>query len=409
MGPMPTLAELRWNKAGALSIAAQIALALAILCNAMFVIHAQIALMTRPTGIDESDIFYIRSSLIGDQGTWASQEQADVAALRATAGVVDAYVTNSVPLTGSGGSVPISLRPDQVRPNTMAAIYLAGGDGLRTLDLHLVAGRDFQPDEIGDFSPSDPGSVRAPGAVIITQALARMLYPDGSALGRSIFIGLPGSSRIVGIVRRLQVPWTSASGWGSNFSEDSVLTPARLIDKNVLYVVRARPGQVPAAEKSAAAALRANDRMRVLDGPYAMKPTRAYAYRDDLGFSIFLAAVTWLLLGVTAAGIVGLTSYWVSRRRRQIGIRRALGASRGAIVGYFLGENLMIASAGIVAGTALTIGLNLWIASTFGMSHIPVGYVLAGIVTLLLLGQLGALWPAWRAASIPPAIAARSA
>ena len=409
MGPMPTLAELRWNKAGALSIAAQTALALAILCNAMFVIHAQIALMTRPSGIDESDIFYIRSSLIGDHGTWASQEQADVAALRATAGVVDAYVTNSVPLTGSGGSVPISLRPDQVRPNTMAAIYFAGGEGLRTLDLHLVAGRDFQPDEIGDFDQSDPGSVRAPGAVIITQALARMLYPDGSALGRSIFIGVPGSSRIVGIVRRLQAPWTSASGWGSNFSEDSVLTPARLIDKDVLYVVRARPGQLPAAEKSAAVALRANDRMRTLDGPYAMKSTRAYAYRDDLGFSIFLAVVTWLLLGVTAAGIVGLTSYWVSRRRRQIGIRRALGATRGAIVGYFLGENLLIASAGIVAGTALTIGLNLWIASTFGMPRIPVGYVLAGIVTLLLLGQLGALWPAWRAASIPPAIAARSA
>ena len=57
MGPMPTLAELRWNKAGALSIAAQTALALAILCNAMFVIHAQIALMTRPTGIDEPVIF----------------------------------------------------------------------------------------------------------------------------------------------------------------------------------------------------------------------------------------------------------------------------------------------------------------------------------------------------------------
>src|SRR6185437_3189155 len=148
---------------------------------------------------------------------------------------------------------------------------------------------------------------------------------------------------------------------------------------------------------------------RVLDGPYAMKPTRACAYRDDLGFSIFLAVVTWLLLGVTAAGIVGLTSYWVSRRRRQIGVRRALGATRGAIVWYFLGENLLIASAGIVAGTALTIGLNLWIASAFGMPHIPVGYVLAGIVTLLLLGQLGALWPAWRAASIPPAIAARSA
>lgn len=411
MGPLPTLAELRWNKAGALSIAAQTALALAILCNAMFVIHAQMALMARPTGIDEPDIFYIHSSLIGDHGTWAPQEQADVAALRSAEGVVDAYVTNAVPLTNSGGSVPISLRADQVKPNTMAAIYFAGGDSLRTLDLHLAAGRDFRPDEVGDYDRDAPAQVPVPGVLIITQALAKTLFPDGSALGRSIFIfpGAPTASRIVGIVQRLQVPWTTASGWGSTFSEDSILVPARLVNKDVVYVVRARPGQVPAAEKSVVAALRANDRMRIIDGPYTMSQTRNYAYRDDLGFSIFLAVVTWFLLGVTAAGIVGLTSYWVSRRKRQIGIRRALGATRGAIVGYFLGENLLIASAGIVAGTVLTIALNAWIVKAFGLPHIPVAYVATGIVALLLLGQLAALWPAWRAASIPPAIAARSA
>ena len=411
MGPLPTLAELRWNKAGALSIAAQTALALAILCNAMFVIHAQIALMTRPTGIDERDIFYIRSSLIGDHGTWAAQEQADVAALRSAQGVADAYVTNSVPLTNSGGGVPVSLRADQIQPNTMAAIYLAGGDALRTLDLRLVAGRDFRPDEIGDYDREAPGAVRGPGAVIVTQALANMLFPDGSALGRAIFFipGAPLPSRIVGIVQRLQVPWTTSSGWGSTFSEDSILTPARLIYKDVVYVVRARPGEVPAAEKSAVTALLANDRMRIIDGPYTMTQTREYAYRDEWGFSVFLAVITWFLLGVTAAGIVGLTSYWVSRRRRQIGIRRALGATRGAIVWYFLGENLLIAAAGVLAGTCLTIVLNLWIVSAFGMPHIPAGYVAAGIVALLLLGQLAALWPAWRAASIPPAIAARSA
>ena len=73
-----------------------------------------------------------------------------MAALRSADGAADAYVTNSVPLTNSGGSLPVSLRADQVQPNTMAALYFAGGDGLRTLDLHLVAGRDFRPDEIGD-------------------------------------------------------------------------------------------------------------------------------------------------------------------------------------------------------------------------------------------------------------------
>jgi putative ABC transport system permease protein len=406
---MPTIAELRHNKAGVLSIALQMALSLAILCNALFVIHAQIGLMARPTGIDEADIFFVQSSLLGEQQTWGAQEQADVAALRSAGDIADAYVTNSVPLTNSGGSVPLRIRGDQVQPDTMAAIYFAGGDGLHTLGLHLVAGRDFRPDEIGDYEPQ--AAAKAPGVLIVTKALADKLFPDGSALGRTIFLfpGAPRSSRIVGIVSRLQVPWTSSSGWGSTFSEDSVLVPARLVNKDVAYVVRARPGRVPVAEKGAVRALQMNDRMRIIGGPYTMTQTRAYAYRDDLGFSIFLAVVTWFLLGVTAAGIVGLTSYWVSRRKRQIGIRRALGATRGAIVGYFLGENLLIASVGIVAGTGLTIGLNLWIASAFGMPHIPVGYVATGIVTLVLLGQLAALWPAWRAASIPPAIAARSA
>jgi putative ABC transport system permease protein len=133
------------------------------------------------------------------------------------------------------------------------------------------------------------------------------------------------------------------------------------------------------------------------------------AYRDDRGLSLFLTVVTSCLLGVTAAGIVGLTSYWVAKRKRQIGIRRALGATRGAIVWYFLGENLMITLVGVAAGTFLAIALNLWVISAFALPRMPVVYLAAGTVALVLLGQLAALWPAWRAASIPPAIATRSA
>ncbi|HVS76003.1 MAG TPA: FtsX-like permease family protein, partial [Steroidobacteraceae bacterium] len=339
------------------------------------------------------------------------QEQSDVAALRSAQGVADAYVTNSVPLTNSGGSVAMRLKADQVRPTTMAAIYFAGGDGVRTLDLHLIAGRDFAPDEIGDFDPTRISQVRVPGAIIVTQALADRLFPGGNALGRAVFLfpGAAKSSRIVGIVHRLQVPWTSSSGWGSAFSENSVLVPARIVNNDVIYAVRARPGQLAVAQRSAMQVLRSNDRMRILDGPHTMTHARRYAYRDELGFSVFLAVVTWCLLGVTAAGIVGLTTYWVSRRKRQIGIRRALGATRGEIVWYFLGENLLIAAAGVAAGAALTMGLNLWITSAFAMPRMPLWYLAAGICSLVLLGQLAALWPAWRAASIPPAIAARSA
>ena len=88
----------------------------------------------------------------------------------------------------------------------------------------------------------------------------------------------------------------------------------------------------------------------------------------------FLSVVCAALVAVTAFGIVGLTSYWVAQRRRQIGIRRALGATRQAIVRYFQTENFLIAAAGSLIGVGLAIALNLWMVSTFEMERLHVGY-----------------------------------
>ncbi len=411
MKPMPTLDELRRNRAGVLSIAAQMTLALAILCNALFVIHETTAWANRPTGIDEPDIFVIDSTSTADHQRWAPQEKADLAALRALDGVVDAYATNAVPLSNAGNSAALKLTADQQRPTTMAALYFTGAAGLNTLGLQLIAGRAFAPDEVGYLDPADAAAMLAtPGVVIVTSELARKLYPHGSALGRPVFLeGDPAAMRIVGVVKRLQVPWTAVAGWGSTFSDDSLLLPAQYLQKYVHYVVRVRPGRMAAVEKAAVRTLQSLDRLRTIGGPYTMAQKRETVYRDDRGLSLFLAVITSCLLGVTAAGIVGLTSYWVAKRRRQIGIRRALGATRAGIIWYFLGENLMITLVGVVAGIVLAIALNLWVIGAFALPRMPVGYLAGGAVALIALGQLAALWPAWRAASIPPAIATRSA
>ena len=73
--------------------------------------------------------------------------------------------------------------------------------------------------------------------------------------------------------------------------------------------------------------------------------------------AVILGVVCAALVAVTSFGIVGLTSYWVAQRRRQIGIRRALGATRNAIIRYFQTENLMIAGAGAAVGIALAVCL----------------------------------------------------
>jgi putative ABC transport system permease protein len=111
---------------------------------------------------------------------------------------------------------------------------------------------------------------------------------------------------------------------------------------------------------------------------------------------------------VTAFGIVGVTSFWVAQRRRQIGIRRAMGATRTAILRYFQTENLMMAAAGAALGIVLAITLNLWMAGRFEMARLQIGYTIIAAVIVMLLGQIAVLWPALRAASISPVVAIRN-
>jgi len=214
---------------------------------------------------------------------------------------------------------------------------------------------------------------------------------------------------IVGIVDRLQTPWVSGNSWASPFVENSMLWPYHYLATGYPMVVRVQPGQLDAVMKAAEAKLYDVNRERVLDKVRPFSEIRAKAYRDDRGLAIILGVVCSALLAVTVFGIVGLTSFWVTQRRRQIGVRRALGATRHAILAYFQTENVMIASVGAVVGMALALALNLWMVTSFEMSRIGAIYVLAPAVAVVLLGQFAVLWPALRAASIPPAQATRAA
>ncbi len=121
-----------------------------------------------------------------------------------------------------------------------------------------------------------------------------------------------------------------------------------------------------------------------------------------------MGVVCLILLGITAAGIVGLTSFWVGQRQRQIGVRRALGARKRDILRYFQAENLIIAVGGAVLGIVLAIGLNLWLITHYEMDQLPLTYVLVSMLAVLVLGQLAVLVPARRASNVPPVVATRS-
>jgi putative ABC transport system permease protein len=404
MAVHPILSAMRRNKFGALLIAAQMAVTLAFLANALTLVEQRTAWSARPSGLDEPDIFVMASEMLDHGGDLAASQAGDIDALRALPGVADAFTTDMYPMEGGGWIEGVHLTADQKIPSAHAAHYMGDEHALHTMGLKLIAGRNFTPTEITNRTET---VYTVPSGFIITKALAEKLFPQGNALGQSIFVETDSkSSPIIGIVDRLQGPMTVATGFNSTYAENSVITPDRLVGDYNVYMVRAQPGQLNAVMKAAEAKLMQIQPNRILQVT-SMSQVRSEAYRGDHGLIVLLTCICVALLIVTAFGIIGLTSYWVAQRRQQIGIRRALGATRQAIVRYFQTENFVIAAAGAALGIAFAIALNLWMVRSFEMVRMNNSRAIVGAVIILLLGQFAVLWPAFRAASIPPALATR--
>jgi putative ABC transport system permease protein len=403
MAIRPILSAMRRNKFGALLIAMQMAVTLAFLANALTLVEQRITWSDRPSGLDEANIFVMRSETIDHGADLAARQAGDIDALRSLNGVVDAYTTDMYPMEGGGWIETVTLSPDQKTPSAFAAHYMGDEHGLHTMGLKLIAGRNFTPAEIVNRTDSD---IPLPSGFIVTKALAEKLFAQGSALGQPIFVENEKPVPIIGIVERLQGPMTIATGFDSTYSENSVFSPYRLIGDSNVYMVRVQPGQLNSVMKTAEEKLMRLQSNRILQSQ-SMSQVRADAYRGDHGLIVLLTCICVALLVVTSFGIIGLTSYWVAQRRQQIGIRRALGATRQAIVRYFQTENFMIAAAGAAVGIAFAIALNLWMVRSFEMVRMDNSRAVGGALIILLLGQFAVLWPALRAASIPPALATR--
>ncbi|HEY6621787.1 MAG TPA: FtsX-like permease family protein [Steroidobacteraceae bacterium] len=391
------------KKSGAVLIAIQIAVTLAILSNAMALIVDRLSWSARLTGIDEANIFFMYTTSVDKPPSFAALESSDLASLRTMAAVTNAYATNSFPLEGGGWSMTVDLQPDQKTPSAHISYYFGDERALDTLGVKLIAGRNFTPSEILD---RDGSSAPPATGIIITRALAQRLFPRGDALGHSIYTETNDPSPIIGIIDRLQGPFVAATGFMSTFTENSVLAPFRPLGDSSTYVVRTKPGSLNEVMKRAQSKLEGINGIRIISAR-SMNEVRARAYRSSRGLTLILGAVAFVLVAVNAFGMVGLTSYWVAQRRRQIGIRRALGATRRAVLRQFQKENLLIVLSGVLVGVLLGIALNIWLIGRFEMVRLDPAYLIVGGLVMLLLGQVAVLWPAMRAAQVPAALAIR--
>ncbi len=400
----PILSALMRSKVSMILIGLQVALTLAIVCNALFIISQRMDLMGQPTGMNEADTFSVSSYGFGAGFNVQSSVLSDLTVLRALPGVVDATSVNTVPLSNSGWNSSVSTQLGDHSPSTSAAFYFGDDHAVDTYAVNLVAGRNFMPEEIGFRTMDDVGT---PAVVIITQALGEQLFPGESAIGRQFYFGGDETSApttVVGVVERLQAPWPNFA-----HADNSLMVPQRLSSGNSSsYLIRAAPGRRDELMKQVEDVLVKADSNRIVRSLKSMQARRAEVYAGDRAMAIILAAVIVALLGITALGIVGMASFWVAQRTRQIGTRRALGATRLDILRYFLTENLIITTIGLVVGSVLAYGLSLWLMTSYQSPRLPWYYVPIGCVCLWLLGQIAVLGPAVRASRVSPAVATRS-
>lgn len=406
----PILSTLMRHKTAAALIVVEIALTCAIICNALFMISDRLSQVREVSGIAEEELVRVQISGIGSDTDQVARTRTDLASLRAIPGVKDATVLNQVPFVNSSWNSGVRLQQEQQQSTLNATTYMAEDQFIETLGLTLVAGRDFDADEYREASDllertTEDGNIPA---TIITRSLADKLFPGEDAIGKAFYSWGDAPIRVVGVVEHLVRPGGMGGPAEREYAMVFPLRPHYNLGGN--YVIRTDPDRRTEVLAAAKAVLQANGADRIIqeENSKTFEQLRREYYQAPRAMAWLLGIVCVALLLVTALGIIGLASFWVQQRTKQIGVRRALGATRGQILRYFQTENFLLASIGIALGMLLAFAINQLLMGRYEMARLPLYYLPAGAVLLWTLGQLAVYAPARRAASVPPAVATRS-
>ena len=393
------------NKAGFILIALQIAVTMTIMVNAYAIMQEQASKSGRPSGLDEANTFALASTYFGEYDYEKVQVMIDedLALIRGLPGVRNATATNSFPLRQGGWSMALQTEPGNATAESVgSAIYFVDEHGADTFASQIIDGEDFKPNQISWQPEEDNGW---PAESIITEALGKALFPDeeGSYVGKSFYIDGDQPVNVVGVIEKLQSPWPE---WGN--AEQSMLVPQRRASSYQHYVIRTEPGYRDTLMPQIEELLANSNRERIIRNVTTMDQVRKLAYISNTAIIKILSFVIGLLTLITGLGIVGLASFNVSRRTRQIGIRRALGATKPAIVRYFMIENFIVSSIGLAIGGILSVALNIAMVEAFALQPLAWWVIPVAMIALWSVGQAAVAGPARRASNITPAIATRS-
>ena len=408
----PIIRAMKHNRTRVVLIVLEIAITLAIVTNCINIILSERTKMLQQSGFDDDNIIHLRvrpfTPEFQENAFLDTIIDADVRTISAIPGV--RAVANTSFQFWEGGGSSTQLRPAGTTGEPVRTqIYYTTKDIVDTLGTSIIAGRPFREGDHGVGTEPDPVTV-----MLLSKELADVLFPGGNAVGQSIQrvtgsgepVGDPVT--VVGVIGMFHNPF-GMPGEANSIENRAVFLPSRVggYQNGIRYLIRTEPGTaswvMTEIEKRLAAA----------NAGRAFEFTQMDAKRERWfsGSKIVVTTMTCIivaLVAVTALGLLGLTSLSVAERTKQIGTRRALGATRGDVLRHFLIENSLLTTLGLILGIAAAYGLNFLLVSH--VSDVKLGWELigAGIVLLWINGLIATIPPALRAMAISPAVATRS-
>jgi putative ABC transport system permease protein len=369
-------------------IVAQVALSLLLLVTAALLVRTFTRLAGTPLGFDSERVLVIAVDTARAQpgelppDTRIEYQQLLVDRIAAAPGVAHAAGSTITPL-GPGSNSPINQNPE-----TLLQHWITPG-WLSVYGMPLRAGRDFTRDD----------RAAAPRVVIVNDAYVRKFLSAstalGSSVGRGTIVGVVGDA-VYGSIRggmrpTIYVPLAQSAGLG---------LPERTSVKISVRSATSSPASLTAA---LGAMLRDADPNLTFSFQPVQDAVNQSIAQDRIvaTLSAFFGGLALLL---SALGLYGVTSYAVSRRRAEIGIRLALGASRRAVLRLVLFRISLLIGAGLAAGTAISLWAAKFLAALlFEVNPRETGVLLTAALILAAVGLFAGWVPAHRATRIDPA------
>jgi putative ABC transport system permease protein len=378
--------------------AGEIALAMVLLVAAGLLLRSFAKLTSVSPGFDVQHVVTADISLPRFQYStpqqWTAFADALLVRLHAEPGLHESAVAVPRPIVDGNINLGFDIvgDPPSSASTARAANYVSvSPDYFRVMAIPLVAGRVFNEHDVAS----------AARVSVISETMARLYFPNHDPIGRSLVFGFPPDGavvrEIVGVVRDVRdvalgqepgpmmyVPFAQAPFWGANVVVRSTLSPPDVATA-IRHDVRTLDNGLPVTD-------------------VALMPDVIEASLGQQRFrTVLLGVFAAMALVLAATGIFGVISYSVSCRTNEIGIRVALGASRGAILAMISRETVTLTLAGIALGVPCALGAARLIAHMlFGVSaHDPL--TLASVIgALIAVSALSAYLPTRRAARVDP-------